>query len=317
VSKNRPPLANGLIRGAVLGGNVSKSRSPAIHLAAFAALGVTGRYDRHSVDEAGFDALVGELGAAGFDYLNVTIPHKAAAAALADAASPLVKKMAAANTLIFQRRAGKLRVRAENTDGYGLMTALADAGVRPARGSTVVLLGSGGAAAGGLAALVATGARIRLVARRPAVARALRRRFPANAQARIEVVPWRPAALAQAIAGAAALISSVPADAFATPEATAGLEDLEASTAVLEMAYGQATPLAAFVKARPRTKRPPYQDGLPMLVHQAARTVELVLGKLPPTEPLMRAAKRVPRVTAAAAVRVPRAGEPASMMRGR
>jgi shikimate dehydrogenase len=285
-------VSNDLIRGAVLGGNVSKSRSPAIHLAAFGALGVKGSYERHSVDADGFAPLVARLGAAGYAYLNVTIPHKGAAAALADRASPLVKKMAAANTLIFERARGKLRVRAENTDGYGLMTALADAGVAPGRRQTVVLLGSGGAAAGGLAALVATGATVRLVARRPAVARALKRRFPLAARGRIEVVPWQPRPLAAALQGAAALISSVPADVFATPEATAGLEELGQDTAVLEMAYGQATPLGRF--ARRRTKR--YQDGLPMLVHQAARTLELVLGRLPPAAPMMRAAQRRPRV---------------------
>jgi shikimate 5-dehydrogenase len=131
-----------------------------------------------------------------------------------------------------------------------------------------------------------------VVARRPAVARALKRRFPAAARPRIEVVPWQPGPLAAALDGAAALISSVPADVFATPASTAGLENLGPETAVLEMAYGEPTPLSRFVKGR--TKR--YQDGLPMLVHQAARAVELVLGRLPPTDPMMRAARRRPRV---------------------
>ena len=292
-----------MIRGAVLGGNVSKSRSPAIHAAAFRALGVEGSYDRHSVDAAGFRRLVEKLAAEGYSYLNVTIPHKRAAADLADSASPLVTMMAAANTLIFRRpkrrqgpnaRSNKVTVRAENTDGYGLVTALADAGARPAAGDALVLLGSGGAAAGGLAALVATGAEVRLVARRPAVAQALRRRFAGRSRARIVVVPWTAAAVAQALHRAAALISSVPADVFADPAALAGLEALEKNTAVLEMAYGDPTPLARFVQGR--SKR--YQDGLPMLVHQAARAVELVLGDLPPTAPLMRAARRVPRAAA-------------------
>jgi shikimate dehydrogenase len=276
------------IRAAVLGGNVSKSRSPAIHHAAFRALGVRGSYDRRSVDDGGFAELVGQLGADGYAYLNVTIPHKGAAAKLADSVSPLVAQMAAANTLIFKRSGTRVRVRAENTDGYGLMAALADAGVRPRAGHVVVLLGSGGAAAGGLAGLVATGATVRLVARRPAAARALRRRFPARAQTRIEVFAWTPARIARALDGAAALVSSVPAAVVAPGEATAGFEALAPTTAVLEMAYGDPTPLAAFVRAR----RAPYQDGLPMLVHQAARAVELVLGKLPPFAPMMRAARR-------------------------
>jgi shikimate 5-dehydrogenase len=34
-----------------------------------------------------------------------------------------------------------------------------------------------------------------------------------------------------------------------------------------------------------------YQDGIPMLVHQAARAVALALGSLPPADPLLRAAR--------------------------
>ena len=109
-----------MIRAAVLGADVSKSRSPAIHRAAFRALGVRGTYEALSVDAAGFDALVAELGARGFRYVNVTIPHKGAADALA-------------NTLLFERaaRGAKVRVRAENTDGAGLLAALGDLGVTP------------------------------------------------------------------------------------------------------------------------------------------------------------------------------------------
>jgi shikimate dehydrogenase len=290
-----------MIRGAVVGGNVSKSRSPAIHAAAFKAMGVQGGYDRHSVDAAGFRRLIARLGAEGYAYANITIPHKRAAAELADSVSPLVKAMAAANTLIFRPgkgKNGKPSVRAENTDGYGLITALGDAGVELGAGDKVVLLGSGGAAAGGLAALIATGARVVLVARRPAVAQALRRRFSPRNRARITVVPWTPAMLGEALRGAAAMVSSVPADVFAGPGATAGMEALERTTAVLEMAYGDATPLGKLVQGRTRR----YQDGLPMLVHQAARTLELVLGQLPPVAPLMRAARRPPRPTAAPGV---------------
>jgi shikimate dehydrogenase len=292
-----------MIRGAVIGGNVSKSRSPAIHAAAFKALGIEGSYDRHDADAAGFRRLIARLGAEGYAYLNVTIPHKRAAADLADSASPLVKLTAAANTLIFRRsKSGGIKVRAENTDGYGLIAALADAGVKLKSGDRVVLLGSGGAAAGGLAALVATGASVSLVARRVGVGQALRRRFPVRARARITVVPWTATALAGSLRGAVALISSVPAAVFAEPDAARGLDAMEKDTVVLEMAYGDATPLRALVETgagRARKYQAKYQDGLPMLVHQAARTLQLVLGDLPPAAPMMRAARRPPRPTLA------------------
>jgi shikimate dehydrogenase len=278
-----------MIRAAVLGADVSKSRSPAIHQAAFRALGVEGRYDAFSVDGRGFRATVRRLCDEGYRYLNVTIPHKRAAAAMSDAASSLVRTTGAANTLILRRTAaGTRKVRGENTDGHGLLTALEDLGVVVKAGQVYVLVGSGGAAAGGLAALLEAGAAVRVVARRTAAARALGRGLPARRRARIEVFPWTPAGLANALEDAAALISAVPAAAWQNQEAQAGLRGLGRDAAVLEMAYGATTALAK--AARDHVAR--YQDGIPMLVHQAARAVELALGERPPAEPLMKAARR-------------------------
>jgi shikimate dehydrogenase len=277
-----------MIRGAVLGSDVSKSRSPAIHQAAFEALGLEGEYRAFSVDGRGFRPLVRRLIDEGYRYVNVTIPHKRAAAALSEVASQLVRSTGAANTLILSRtKAGKRKVRGENTDGYGLITALADLGVKVCAGQVHVLVGSGGAAAGGLAALLTAGASVRLVARRGAAARALVRAFPLRRRAHVEVLPWTAQGLELAVEGATALISAVPATAWASEDACEGLRAVDRHAAVLEMAYGAPTPLAAV--ARKHVSR--YQDGIPMLVHQAARAVALALGKLPPAAPLLAAAR--------------------------
>ena len=277
-----------MIRAAVLGADVSKSRSPAIHRAAFRALGVRGTYEALSVDAAGFDALVAELGARGFRYLNVTIPHKHAADALADARGPEVRASGAANTLLFEaatRARRSARIRAENTDGAGLLGALADLSVTP-RGAVVVMVGAGGAAAGALEALTRRGAKVTLLARRPAAARAVRLRLPALQRARVSVRALGPRTLEAALADATALVSAVPAAAW-DADARRPLRALGRDTAVLEMAYGGLTPLGADARAR----TPRYADGLGMLVHQAARAVELALGESPPLPPLFRAAR--------------------------
>jgi len=278
------PRAPKKILAAVLGADVSKSRSPAIHNAAFRALGVRGEYLAHSVDDRQFRKLVAKLRAEGYRYLNVTIPHKAAAARFARRRGPEVRVSGAANTLLF---APGRPPRAENTDGAGLLAALADLGVT-ARGAVVVMVGAGGAAAGALEALTRAGARVRLVARRPEVARALRRRLPASRRPRVVVAPWTPDGLAGALGGADVLVSAVPAAAWADPAASAGLAAITRKTAVLEMAYGAPTPLAAAVRGRARR----YGDGLGMLVHQAARAIELALGRAPPLPPLFRAVRR-------------------------
>ncbi|HVR04150.1 MAG TPA: shikimate dehydrogenase [Polyangia bacterium] len=276
-----------MIRAAVLGADVSKSRSPAIHRAAFRALGLPGTYEALSVDAAGFEPLVAELRARGFRYVNVTIPHKRAADALADTRGPEVRASGAANTLLFEAGKGarRARTRAENTDGAGLLAALADLGVTP-RGARVVMVGAGGAAAGALEAITRGGASVTLLARRPAAARAQRARLPAGQRARVEIRSFAPATLEAALPHATALVSAVPAAAW-IPRALRPLRALGRDTAVLEMAYGGLTPLGA--EARSRTTR--YANGLGMLVHQAARAVELAVGEMPPLPLLFRAAR--------------------------
>ena len=269
-----------MIRAAVLGADVSKSRSPAIHNAAFNALGIEGEYGAFSVEPRKFRALVADLRAQGYRYLNVTIPHKLAAARLATARGPEVRVSGAANTLLFQRG----RVRAENTDGAGLLAALADLGVA-VRGGVVTMAGAGGAAAGALEALTSAGAHVRLIARRPAIARGLRTRLPANRRKQVTVSAWKGDALARALEGATVLVSAVPAAAWADAGTAAGLTLLAHGAAVLEMAYGTDTPLS--IAARFRGAR--YADGLGMLVHQAAHAITLALGKTPPLAPLFEA----------------------------
>jgi len=273
-----------MIRAAVLGSDVGKSRSPAIHNAAFKALGVEGEYVARSVDAAGFAALIRQLRADDYRYLNVTIPHKDAAAALADERGPEVRASGAANTLLFATPTAPIR--AENTDGAGLIAALADLGA-PVSGKTIVMVGAGGAAAGAAEALTRAGAQLRLVARRPEAATALRDRLVPEQRQQVAVAAWTVADLRAALTGADILVSAVPAAAWTPDDARAGLDALTRETAVLEMAYGSVTPLAE--ATRTRTAR--YADGLGMLVHQAAHAITLALGEKPPLPPLFEAVR--------------------------
>jgi shikimate dehydrogenase len=124
----------------VLGWPVAHSRSPAMHNAALAALGMDDwRYQRLPVPPELFDEIARALCAAGFLGANVTIPHKQAALALADEASPAASQIGAANTLTFSNDG---TIAAENTDAPGLMAALE----RSPRGQSVLVLGAGGSA---------------------------------------------------------------------------------------------------------------------------------------------------------------------------
>ncbi len=137
----------------VLGWPVAHSRSPAMHNAALAALGMDGwRYQLLPVAPGGFAETVRALEPAGFVGANVTIPHKHAALALADTVSEAAGAIGAANTLTL---APDGVIAAENTDAPGFIAAL---GVSP-RGMSVLVLGAGGSARAVVWALREAGAR--------------------------------------------------------------------------------------------------------------------------------------------------------------
>jgi shikimate dehydrogenase len=125
----------------VLGWPVAHSRSPAMHRAAFATLGLGDwTYQHLPVPPELLADTVGGLPGAGFVGANVTIPHKEAALALADTATPRARAIGAANTLSFDAGTGALH--ADNTDAPGLIAALPVA----AAGSRALVLGAGGSA---------------------------------------------------------------------------------------------------------------------------------------------------------------------------
>jgi shikimate dehydrogenase len=141
-------------RLAVLGHPVGHSRSPAIHNAALAALGMGEEWSYEAIDVTpdAFEARVRAMPAEGFAGANVTVPHKGAALALADEISETAREIGAANTLVF---AGE-EIRAENTDADGLLNAL------PASpgGKRALVLGAGGAARAVVWALLREGAEV-------------------------------------------------------------------------------------------------------------------------------------------------------------
>jgi shikimate dehydrogenase len=107
----------------VCGWPVAHSRSPQMHNAALAAVGLHDwRYLRLPLPPDLFAETVRALPAAGFRGVNVTIPHKHAALALADAATDAAREIGAANTLTFEGGA----IHADNTDAPGLLAALGE-----------------------------------------------------------------------------------------------------------------------------------------------------------------------------------------------
>lgn len=135
---------------AVLGKPVAHSKSPAIHRQFAAQTGEPVDYEAIEVEPEDFVRFVGEFFVGGGAGLNITLPHKEAAFALADQHSPRARLAGAVNTLYI--RDGKLC--GENTDGPGLVRDISHNHGFSLAGKDILMLGAGGAARGALAALV-------------------------------------------------------------------------------------------------------------------------------------------------------------------
>jgi shikimate dehydrogenase len=136
-------MAAGTILAGVIGWPVSHSLSPGLHGFWLRAAGLDAAYVPLPVRPEHFCTALDGLRVAGFSGVNVTVPHKEAAFALAHEADGAAAAAGAANLLLFRNG----RILARNTDVEGLMASLLEAlGARALVSQTVVILGAGGAA---------------------------------------------------------------------------------------------------------------------------------------------------------------------------
>src|SRR5437870_5470052 len=147
----------------LLGQPVAHSLSPALHNAAFAALGMDAHYEARDVSPEGLCQAVAALRQVDCLGANVTAPHKQAVLALIDDLSDEVVVLGALNTIVNQSG----RLSGANTDARGLARWMRQAGIDPA-GRPALVLGAGGAARATVWALADLGARsIRVLNRTP------------------------------------------------------------------------------------------------------------------------------------------------------
>ena len=239
-----------------------------MHNAAFAALGLDNwLYTRLPLPPALFDAAVRALPESGYRGINVTIPHKEAALALADAASPAAIQIGAANTLTFDQDGG---IAADNTDAQGFLDAVGE----PLTGRTVLVLGAGGAARAVIWAAGEAGAAEVLVWNRTSD--------------RAKRVAADFGATAVEHPRAADVVVNTTAVGLTGSESDLPLADLADPELVADMVYGPTTPPVT-VWAGARGAR--VTDGLEILVRQGALSFVRWTGEDPPLD-LMREAVR-------------------------
>lgn len=269
----------------VLGDPVAHSRSPAMHNAAFRALGIDWCYVPLHVASAQVEAALRGLVALGFVGANVTIPHKEAAARLADELTPAAQAIGAVNTLTVLQGG---RLRGDNTDAGGTLAALREAGVEVA-GRRAVLLGAGGSARAVAYALAASGAHVVLANRTPERAAALAASLQPHVAGRLEATALSDAGALQAALARADLVVNATSVGMHPEDSRSPLPEgvqLHPGLAVLDLVYAprETRLLRQAAHAGCRTI-----EGLRVLVHQGALAFEMWTGRPAPLDVMSRA----------------------------
>ena len=260
----------------VVGCPVAHSKSPVIHRTFAEQCSVSMHYDAIELDPGRFEKGIQDLQAAAFGGVNVTLPFKQEAYAMADRLSPRADLAGAVNTLQFSE-AGEIY--GDNTDGAGLVTDLTVNIGAVLAGASLLIIGAGGAVRGILAPLLAAGvANVTLVNRSHHKAESLARTFAARGSVEARAFEEISSATFDlVINGTAASLEgalpAVPNGVLARASLAYDLSYAERPTPFLSRATQHGTNRAL--------------DGLGMLVEQAAESFALWHGTRPKTAPVL------------------------------
>jgi shikimate dehydrogenase len=276
----------------VAGWPVAHSLSPAMQAAGLEAMGVEADYFAFEVRPEDLEGALKLLQGAGVRGLNLTVPHKAAAAKLVDELSEEARQIGVVNTLVFGddgRRIG------HNTDARGFSRALREEFRMPLSELRVLLLGAGGAArAIALQAARERAERIVIANRTIERAQELARQIAPmylddkleRQSARLRAVGLDAAALAAEVEQVDLIVNATSLGLRAGDAPPVPGHLLRPHHLIYDTIYNPArTPLIeAAVEAGARAC-----NGLSMLLHQGALSIEIWLGRAAPVEVMRRA----------------------------
>lgn len=254
---------------ALAGQPVEHSLSPAMQRAAMRESGLSGSYTLEECTEAGLKQLVSRLRDGELQGLNITMPHKALAAILADELTPVAARSQSVNSM----KMADGRLWGHSTDAIAFQQALGSS--RFPDDAPVLLLGSGGAAA----ALLAVADRsVYVAARDEARARLLCDRFPAQD---CRLVGFGTAVVDAVVVNATPLgMTGEP-----LPEGP-----LEVGSGLIDLPYGSSTTPATEAALE---RGLPVVDGREFLAMQAAESFRWWTGKTVSVGLMAQAARNV------------------------
>ena len=260
----------------VVGSPVAHSKSPQIHQAFAKQFGIDLVYDRVEVKSGDLASALTSFRECGGRGLNVTLPLKEEAFALGATSTERARVAGAANTVWFDE-AGQIHT--DNTDGVGLLRDLTVNRRLSLEGSTVLLLGAGGAARGVMLPLLQAGlSELRVSNRSPEKAAALASDF--SIHGRVTVTPW-----GEVGSGPPDLVINATSMSLEGLVPPLGESALGARTSCYDMMYGSEP--TAFVRWA-LAAGCAASDGLGMLVEQAAESFRIWHGCMPVTAPVIK-----------------------------
>lgn len=261
----------------VIGNPIRHSLSPQLHNAVFSKLGLNAVYLPFAIEDVQLEKALTGMQNLGFRGINVTIPHKEKVIPYMDELSAEARECGAVNVIHFHK--GKMI--GHNTDGQGFVRSMQEAGVQ-IQGKALIL-GAGGAARSIVAALSRAGMnQIELYdidARRAADLASL----ASDGTARITGQLLDETAFLSSARTASILINCSPIGMHPNVESSpvSSLEGVGDDTVVADIIYNPEMTLFLQMAVREGCKT---INGLPMFVHQAALTQEILLGIEPPVE---------------------------------
>ena len=261
----------------VMGWPVAHSKSPRLHGFWLGLHGIDGAYLALPVRPEAFETALKSLADLGFQGVNVTVPHKAAALVACSQVDDVARRIGAVNTIVMSDG----RIEGTNSDAFGFLENLREAAPAwRAETAPAVVLGAGGAARAVVAALVDGGApEIRLLNRTRSRAEALVKDMGGRSQ----VADWsdRHGLLAEA----GLLVNTTSLGMAGQAPLDLDLDALPASALVTDIVY---SPLETALLAAARARGNPVVDGLGMLLHQARPGFEAWFGVAPRVTPELR-----------------------------
>jgi shikimate dehydrogenase len=265
---------------------IGHTLSPAMHNAAFDALGLNWRYVPLPVHPTQVEAAVRGLVALGFQGCNVTVPHKQAVIPCLDTIASDAAAFGAVNTIIVKRdEDGAATVTGDNTDYTGFVASLRSEGFEP-EGKRVVVVGAGGGARAVVFGLLRAGAEEVLVSDLvPEQAQAL---VAGLADARLRELSAATEALVESARAADLLVNATPVGMSPKVNASVWPDGVlfPSHLTVFDLVYN---PLETKLLKQVRQAGGRAIAGLDMLVRQGALSFQMWTGVEPPID-VMRAA---------------------------